>query len=410
MVRSEEQLKIILDGLEEALPLEELKAKLEKAVSENRPLLVKYGVDPTSPDLHIGHAVPLRKLREFQELGHTVVLLIGDFTAQIGDPSLKSVTRPQLTEDEVEQNAATYTSQAFKILDQKKTVVDYNRRWFSDMTFKEVIKLTSKFTVARLLERDDFAKRYHENSPIALHEFLYPVMQGYDSVMLRSDIEIGGTDQTFNMLAGRDLQRLFGQEAQVVLTLPILEGTDGVQKMSKSLANHIGLTDDPVDMFGKVMSIPDSIMIKYFRLATSLSAGEVGEIERRLKDGTLHPALAKRRLASIIVSAYHGEEAATAAENEFDAVFKMGETPSDIEEVLIDESLLAGSKIWIVKLITHLGFASSNGEARRLIEQGGVSLSGEVISSFDAEINIKDGDILRVGKRRFARLIRGVKR
>ncbi len=406
MLDPKEQLKIILSGTEEVLPLEELESKLVKAVKENRPLIVKYGVDPTSPDLHLGHAVPLRKLREFQDLGHTVVLLIGDFTAQIGDPSMKSATRPQLTEDEVKENAATYTSQAFKILDEERTIIDRNGRWFSAMNFGDIIKLASKFTVARLLERDDFAKRYRENSPISLHEFLYPVMQAYDSVMLKSDVEMGGTDQTFNMLAGRDLQRAHGQESQVVLTMPILEGTDGVQKMSKSLGNHIGLTDEPAEIFGKVMSIPDSIMIKYFKLATSLSPEEIDEIERGLKDESLHPATVKRRLASLIVTAYHNDRQAKAAEKEFDAVFKMGDLPSDLDEVILPNEVLKDGKVWIIKLITHLGFASSNGEARRLIEQGGVSVNQEAILSVDAEICITDGDIIRVGKRRFAKLKR----
>ncbi|MDI6799374.1 MAG: tyrosine--tRNA ligase [Actinomycetota bacterium] len=406
MLSLEKQLEIILNGLEEVLPLEDLRAKLKRAIDKDQPLTVKYGVDPTSPDLHLGHAVPLRKLRELQDLGHKIILLIGDFTAQIGDPSLKSVTRPQLSADEVRENAITYTSQAFKILDETETVVDYNGRWFNEMNFSDVVKLTSKFTVARLLERDDFAKRYRENSPIGLHEFLYPVMQGYDSVMLKSDIEIGGTDQTFNMLAGRDLQKLYHQEAQVVLTLPILEGTDGVQKMSKSLGNQIGLTDPPNDMFGKVMSVPDSIMIKYFRLASTFSVEEIDRIEKGLKDETVHPAEAKRRLASNVVQIYHGREAGEAAEAEFDAIFKLGDLPSEIDEIIIDKGLFSDGKIWIVKLITHLGFAKTNGEARRLIEQGGVSLGDKVISSTDAEITVEGGEIIRVGKRRFARLVR----
>jgi len=400
-----EQLKILLSGTEEVLPLDEFEFKLKRSIEKNKPLVVKYGVDPTSPDLHIGHAIPLRKLRQFQELGHKVILLVGDFTARIGDPSQKSVTRPQLSEKEVRLNAKTYTKQAFKILDEKSTIIDHNSRWFGKMNFEEILKISANFTIARLLERDDFYKRYQENIPIGLHEFFYPVMQGYDSVMLKADVELGGTDQKFNMLTGRNLQKTYGQEPQAIITLPILEGTDGVQKMSKSLGNHVGVTDSPKDMFGKIMSIPDEIMIKYFRLATSLSEKEIEVIEEGLKGGSLHPAKIKRRLAEEIVSQYHGKKAAEDAKEEFDIIFKEKSLPSDIPEAVLLPELFKDNRIWIVKLLTHVGLAETNGEARRLIKQGGVKLNAEIIKSADIDVEIKNGDILQVGKRRFAKLV-----
>ncbi len=401
----EEQLKMLVKSTEEILPLDEFKTKLKRAIDKNRSLVIKYGVDPTSPDLHIGHAVPLRKLRQFQDLGHKVILLIGDFTARVGDPSQKSATRPQLSEKEVALNAKTYTKQAFKILDEKSTIIDYNSRWFSKMNFEEVLELTANFTVARLLERDDFYKRYQKNIPIGLHEFLYPVMQGYDSVMLESDVELGGTDQKFNMLAGRNLQKIYGQEPQAVFTLPILEGIDGVQKMSKSLGNHISLTDEPKDMFGKTMSISDELMIKYFRLATVLPEEEIEAIEKGLRDKSLHPAEIKRRLAREIVSQYYDNKIAQAAEKEFDTVFKKKSLPSDLLEVKLATDLFTNGQIWIVRLIKHAGFAKTNGEAKRLVEQGGVRLNNKVIESADVDVTIDNGDILQVGKRRFAKFV-----
>jgi len=401
-----EQMEILCGGAEEVLPLDEFKVKFKRSIDENRPLMVKYGVDPTSPDLHIGHAVSLRKLRQFQKMGHKVILLIGDFTARIGDPSQRSVTRPQLSEDEIKLNAKTYTKQAFKILDEKATIIDHNSRWFSMMSFEDILKLTANFTVARLLERDDFYKRYQENLPIGLHEFLYPVMQGYDSVMLKSDIELGGTDQKFNMLAGRNLQKVYGQKPQVVITMPILEGIDGIQKMSKSLGNHVGLTDKPDDMFGKVMSIPDELMVKYFRLTTGLSKEEIETIKKGLRDGSLHPAEIKRRLAHEIVAQYHGSKMADTAEKEFDAIFKERALPMDIPEANLPSELFEDGKIWIVRLLTYIGFARTNGEARRLIEQGGVKLNNELIESTEINVAVYSGDILQVGKRRFAKLIR----
>ncbi|MDO8886123.1 tyrosine--tRNA ligase [Candidatus Oleimmundimicrobium sp.] len=406
MINFKEQLDTLIRGTEEILPLDEFKNKLKRSIKENKPLIIKYGVDPTSPDLHIGHAIPLRKLRQFQDFGHKVILLIGDFTARIGDPSQKSATRPQLSGEEIVLNAKTYTKQAFNILDEKSTIVDYNSRWFGKMSFEEILKLTANFTVARLLERDDFYKRYQENIPIGLHEFLYPVMQGYDSVMLESDVELGGTDQKFNMLAGRNLQKIYDQEPQVVFTLPILEGIDGVQKMSKSLGNHVGITDEPKEMFGKIMSIPDELMIKYFKLTTTLSEKEIKKIGKGLKDESLHPAKIKRRLAREIVSQCYDQKIAQAAEKEFDTVFKEKSLPSNIPEVKLAPQLFKDGRIWIVQLIKEAGFVKTNGEAKRLIEQGGVKLNNEVIEAADVDLKINNGDILQIGKRRFAKFIR----
>jgi tyrosyl-tRNA synthetase len=411
----QEQLEIICQEAEEILPLEELQEKLERSVASGLPLRIKYGVDPTAPDLHLGHAVPLRKLREFQDLGHEVILLIGDFTARIGDPSERSITRPQLPPEIIEENAQTYTDQAFKILDKDKTTIEYNSNWFAKMSFEDVLKLAAQFTVARLLERDDFASRYAQEIPIGLHEFLYPIMQGYDSVALKSDVELGGTDQKFNMLAGRDLQKYFGQEPQVVITLPILEGVDGVKRMSKSQGNYIGLTEPPEEMFGKVMSIPDSIMIRYFKLATCLPEEEVKRIEKGLAEGSLHPAEIKRRLAREIVTIYHGKEAADRAQKVFDAKFKKvsGKTAVEqlatiegfeIPEVVLPKQLFESGKIWVVKILTHCGLAKTNSEGRRLIQQRAVRINNELVTSVDLDIAVSDGDIVQVGKRRLVRL------
>jgi len=419
----EEQLFIIEDGTEEVIPIEELKDKLDRSVRTNTPLKIKYGVDPTAPDLHLGHAVTLRKLRQFQDLGHTVQLLIGDYTARVGDPTERSATRPQLPSEVIEANAKTYTDQAFKILDREKTVIDYNGRWFSAMPFEKVLKITAQFTVARMLERDDFAKRFAAQVPISLHEFLYPVMQGYDSVELECDVEMGGTDQKFNMLAGRDLQKWANQESQVVITMPILEGTDGVVRMSKSKGNYIGLTEPPEEQFGKIMSIPDHIMVRYYRLTTNVSHEEIDRIEKGLEEGTLHPNDVKRRLAKEIISIYHSPEAAEDAEKVFDAKFKKAEgvtaaerleaVGAEIPEVEITPDMLTDTdRIWIVKLITAADFAKTNGEARRLVGGGGVRylehVDGEyrerTISDSGEEIVPRTGDILQVGKRRIARI------
>ena len=410
----EEQLYIIEDGAEEIVPLDEFKAKLARAIETNTPLKIKYGVDPTAPDLHLGHAVTLRKLRQFQELGHTVQLLIGDYTARVGDPTERSSTRPQLALETIDENAKTYTEQAFRILDRDKTILDYNGRWFRAMPFERVLKVCAQFTVARMLERDDFTKRFTAQVPISLHEFLYPVMQGYDSVELESDVEIGGTDQKFNMLAGRDLQRWAEQEPQAVITMPILEGTDGVVRMSKSKGNYIGLTEAPDEQFGKLMSIPDNVMVRYYRLCTDLSRDEVDALEQGLADGSLHPNLIKRRLAKEIIALYHSPDAAEEAEGVFDAKFKKveGATAAErlaaigagIPEIEVTPDMLADGGVWIVKLLTKADFAKSNGEARRLIEGGAVKYNDEQITDANLEVSPKTGDILQAGKRRIAQI------
>jgi len=373
--------------------------KLEKGT----PLRIKLGVDPTAPDLHLGHAVPLRKLRQFQELGHIVVLIIGDFTALIGDPSGRNTTRPPLTREQIDANAQTYVDQAFRILDPEKTELRRNSDWLAALDFADLLRLTSQFTVARTLERDDFAKRYASQQSISLHEFLYPVAQAYDSVAIEADVELGGTDQLFNLLAGRELMEKLGLEPQIALTLPLLEGTDGVQKMSKSYGNYIGLTDEPADMFGKVMSIPDELMTKYFRLCTALSVGEIGLIEAGLASGELHPNATKRRLAKEIVALYHSAAQAVGAEEAFDRVFKQHQLPDEIAEFEVD----LADEVYLPGLMAELGLVTTASDGRRMIDQGGVRLDGEqleprVYTYACARVN---GAVLQVGKRKFARPI-----
>jgi tyrosyl-tRNA synthetase len=392
-----EQLHIIESGIADVVP----KADLVKKLSTGRPLTVKLGVDPTAPDLHLGHAVPLRKLRQFQDLGHQVVLIIGDFTALIGDPSGRNSTRPPLTREQIDENAETYIEQAFRILDASRTTMRRNSEWLDALGFADLLRLTSQFTIARILERDDFSKRYAGQQPISLHEFLYPVAQAYDSVAIEADIEIGGTDQLFNLLAGRELMEKLGLEPQVALTLPLLEGTDGVQKMSKSYGNYIGLTDGADDMFGKVMSIPDELMVKFFRLATAVSVEEVDAVERGLADGSLHPNETKRRLAREVVGLYHGREAAVRAEEAFDRVFRQHEAPVDVPEVTV----VADEVVHLPALLEATGLAGSRGEARRLIDQGGVRIDGEQVApgAYDLARDEVVGRVVQAGKRRFAR-------
>jgi tyrosyl-tRNA synthetase len=403
VLSSEEQLHIIQSGVMNLIPLEDMKKKLER----NRPLNIKLGVDPTSPDLHIGHAVPLRKLRQFQDLGHNVTLIIGDGTALIGDPSGRDTTRPQLTREKIEENARTYMDQAMKILDPEKTTVRHNSEWIFDLDMAGLLGLLSNFTVARILERDDFSKRYHNQLPIALHEFIYPVMQAYDSVMIEADVELGGNDQLFNLLAGRELMEKKGMEPQVCLTLPLLEGTDGVKKMSKSYGNYIGLTDEPFDQFGKVMSIPDELMPKYFRLGTQLPVSEVDQIEADYKAGKLDPNQLKRRLGREIVAAYYDEQAAHEAEAAFDRQFKEHQVPEDIEtfDVEFVEDPENGG-VYLPKLLADVKLASSNGEGRRLIDGGGVKVDGEAVpaKTYHVPADKLHGAVLQVGKRKFARL------
>jgi len=404
----DEQLEIIESGAEQIVPLADLRKKLERSQASGAPLRIKLGVDPTAPDLHLGHAVPLRKLRQFQDCGHTVVLIIGDFTALIGDPSGRSVTRPPLTPEEVAANAETYIEQAFKILDPEKTELRHNSEWLSPLGFADLLKITSKFTVARIIERDDFDKRLKEQKPISLHELLYPMAQAYDSVAIEADVELGGTDQLFNLLAGRELMEKSGMEPQIALTMPLLVGTDGVQKMSKSYQNYVGLTDDPADMFGKVMSIPDELMPSYFRLATAESLGEIKAIEAGLADGSLHPGQLKRRLARDIVGLYYGIEAAAESEAAFDRIFKQHAMPTDIAEVTIDWGSASNDegRIFLPALMNQHGLASSSGEARRLIDGGGVKIDGEALAakSYELEPAALQGKVLQVGKRKYLKL------
>ena len=400
----EQQIEIIKRGTLEIVPEDELKAKLQKSQKTGKPLRLKLGLDPTAPDIHIGHTVVLRKLRQFQDLGHEVTVLIGDFTALIGDPSGRSATRPVLTAEEIAVNAKTYADQYCMILDPGKTSVRFNSEWLGPLSFADIIGISSKVTVARMLERDDFETRLADGRPVGVHELLYPVAQAYDSVALESDVELGGLDQKFNILQGRDLQREFGQEPQVAIFMPILPGLDGVQKMSKSLGNYVGVTEEPNEMFGKLMSIPDSVMIEYFTLVTDVPMEEITTIEAGLTDGNLHPMDVKKRLGREIVSIYHSPEAAQAAQAEFEHVFSDRETPTDIPEIVVTPELLKDGKLWIVKLLIVAGFAPTNSEARRLVQQGAVTLDGEKIGDPAAEIEVRDGRILKVGKLKFGKL------
>jgi tyrosyl-tRNA synthetase len=396
---SASQIRTLLAGTADVIPVDELERKL----ALGRPLRVKLGIDPSMPDLHLGHSVVLGALRRFQDLGHTAVLIVGDFTGRVGDPSGQSETRRMLTADELERNAATYFEQAGKILDVKRAEVRRNSEWLADLRFDDVARLASSLTVARLLERDDFSERYASERPISLSEFLYPLMQGYDSVAIEADIELGGTDQTFNLLVGRDIQRAHGQEPQVVYTLPLLVGTDGQRKMSKSLGNQIALSDPPEEQFGKVMSIPDELIVSWLRLCTARGAEEIDRIQTQMEEGALRPDLAKRDLARDIVARYHGAVAAAAAEERFDTVHQRHEVPGDIPEFPISEER---SSILIARLIADAGLADSRSEARRLIAQGGVRIDGKIFSDTQGELPRQDlvGKVLQVGKRRFVRL------
>jgi tyrosyl-tRNA synthetase len=403
-------LDVIKSGTDEIIPEDGLRAKLKEAAAAKRPLRVKLGLDPSAPDIHLGHTVVLRKLRQFQDMGHTAVLIVGDFTGMIGDPSGKTATRPQLTETEVKKNAATYVDQLMRILDPAKTEVVFNSAWLGKMTMADTLRLTGAYTVARMLERDDFAQRYQNNLPISVREFMYPLLQGYDSVAVRADIELGGTDQKFNLLVGRDLQREYGQEPQIVITMPLLEGTDGVNKMSKSLGNYIGVTDPPEEMFGKTMSVPDNLIVRYYRLVTRVEASEIGAIEAGLADGSLHPGETKRLLAREIVSIYYGEAAAEAAEEAFNVKHKVGHAGAEdlaklAEPVTPSGAALTDGKIRIIELIETAGFAASKGEARRLVRQGAVKIDGATVTAEDTEILLVNGMLLTVGKRRVAQIV-----
>ncbi|MGB9730521.1 MULTISPECIES: tyrosine--tRNA ligase [Calditerrivibrio] len=397
MLSVEEQIKVIKRGTEEIISEEELKQKLEYSIRNNIPLRVKAGFDPTAPDLHLGHTVLIQKMKHFQDLGHQVIFLIGDFTGLIGDPTGKSETRKALTKEEVLKNAETYKEQVFKILDPSKTEIAFNSHWMEKMTSYDMIKLASSYTVARMLERDDFAKRYSSGKPISIHEFLYPLVQGYDSVALKADVELGGTDQKFNLLVGRDLQRMNGQNPQVALTVPILEGLDGVQKMSKSLGNYVGITEKPTDMFGKIMSISDQLMFRYYLLLSDKTLEEVERIKNGVESGKIHPMDAKKDLAEEIVKRFHGYVEAKHAREWFEQVFSKKEIPDDIKlfEGNADERL--------IDIVKKLGFAPSNSEVRRLATSGAVTINGEKVENVDLSLGAGEF-ILKVGKRNFARL------
>jgi tyrosyl-tRNA synthetase len=395
----DEQLTLIRRGVEEIIPEDILKKKLEKSKETDTPLIIKLGCDPSRPDLHIGHGVVLRKLRHFQDLGHQAILVIGDFTAMIGDPSGRNKTRPQLTLEEARSNAESYVDQSKVILEIDKLKVVYNSDWLNNMNFNDVVKLASSYTVARMLERDDFTKRFQSETPILLHEFLYPLAQGQDSVELNADVELGGTDQKFNLLVGRDLQKANGQNPQCIITLPLLEGTDGIDKMSKSYGNDIGLHDKPEDMYGKTLSISDNMIVKWFTLAADADETVVKSAEFRLADSSVNPMEVKRELARAVVELYYDAETASQAEHHFNTIVVGKGTPDDIPEFSLNEEDL------IVNVIFDAGILQSKGEARRMIKQGAVKLDGESITDIQATITPSGEQILKVGKRRFLKVI-----
>jgi len=401
----ERDVQIIERGCVEIISRDGLAHKLTRSKQQDQPLKIKVGFDPSAPDIHLGHTVQLRKMRQLQDMGHTVYYLIGDFTARVGDPSGQKETRPTLTKEEVLENAKTYRKQACKILDEKRVKVVFNSEWFDQMAFADVADLASKYTVARLLERDDFAKRLNEQKPITVLELLYALMQGYDSVRLAADIEMGGTDQKFNLLVGRNLQRAYSQEPQVAIIMPLLVGTDGVQKMSKSLDNYIGIDEPPEEMYGKTMSIPDEIMFDYLALLTDIPGEEIDSMRRSVREEQFNPKEVKKRLARELVRMYHGTKESQRAEREFEKIFVEKTLPDDIPELkLTGQHLKKDDKIWIVELLILAGFARTGNEARRLIEGGGVSLDGRRIVDTSLDIEPANGMILRAGKRKFARL------
>lgn len=398
--------ELLKRGTEEIIPEDEFKKKLEKSEKENKPLTVKTGFDPTAPDIHLGHTVLLRKMKHFQDMGHRVIFLIGDFTGMIGDPSGKSEARKRLTREEVLENAETYKKQVFKILDPQKTIIEFNSKWCLPMDFAAVLELTSHYNVARMLERDDFSNRYKSGKPISVLEFMYPLVQAYDSVALKADIELGGTDQKFNLLVGRDIQKEYGQEPQSILTMPLLVGLDGVQKMSKSLNNYIGINEAPREIFGKVMSVSDEVMFLYYELVTDIPFEKIKAMKDGLAAGTVHPRDIKADLAKNICAQFYDDEKAEAAEAEFNRIFVNREMPDEIPEYPVNTEDIKDNKIWIIKLLTGSGLASSNSEARRLINGGGVSFENEKITDPDTELETKEG-ILKVGKRKFIKITFG---
>ena len=400
----EEQLALIERGIVDLISREDLVAKLTRSLETGKPLKIKAGFDPTAPDLHLGHTVLLQKLRHFQQLGHQIYFLIGDFTGLIGDPTGKSDTRPRLTRADVERNAETYKEQVFRILDRDKTEVVFNSAWFGEFSSYDMIRLASELTVARMLEREDFKQRFDSGRPISIHEFLYPLIQGYDSVALEADVELGGTDQLFNLLMGRDLQRSHGQEPQVVLTMPLLEGLDGVNKMSKSLGNYIGITESSDNIFGKVMSVSDELMFRYYELLSDLSIEEISTLKGRVERGELHPKAVKARLARELTARFHGLDAAESAERNFEQVFARHQLPEDIPECRIAPDEEA---IWLPKLLLDAGLVKSTSDGRRMIKQNAVSLDGEKVTDVDLNVPARDKVLIKVGKRRFCQVVFG---
>jgi tyrosyl-tRNA synthetase len=400
----EEQLALIERGIVDLISREDLVAKLTRSLETGKPLKIKAGFDPTAPDLHLGHTVLLQKLRHFQQLGHQIYFLIGDFTGLIGDPTGKSDTRPRLTREDIERNAETYKEQVFRILDPDKTEVVFNSTWFEEFSSYDMIRLASELTVARMLEREDFKQRFDSGRPIRIHEFLYPLIQGYDSVALEADVELGGTDQLFNLLMGRDLQRSHGQKPQVVLTVPLLEGLDGVNKMSKSLGNYIGITESPDDIFGKVMSVSDELMFRFYELLSDLSIEEIGALQADLESGRVHPKAVKVQLAKELTARFHDFEAAEAAERNFEQVFALHQLPDNIPEYKIS----AGEEgIWLPKLLLDAGLVKSTSDGRRMIKQNAVSLDGEKVADVDMNVPAQGSVLIKVGKRRFCQVVFG---
>jgi tyrosyl-tRNA synthetase len=399
-----EQMDILKSGAAEVLPEDEIVKKVEYAIKKNKPMIIKLGCDPSRPDLHIGHAVVLRKMRQFQDMGHHAILIVGDFTGMIGDPTGKSKTRPALTIEETRANGQSYFDQASHILSEKNLTIKYNSEWLSEMSFADVIKLSAQYTVAQMLERDDFSKRFNANEPLSIHEFLYPLAQAMDSVAIKSDIELGGTDQKFNLIVGREIQKAYGVMPQGIIIMPILEGTDGVEKMSKSLGNYIAITDTPREMFGKVMSIPDTMITRYLQYAANASEAEVKAMSEALASDTIHPRTAKVETAMRTVALYHGEESGKAAFEEFERIFVKKDVPDEIEERIITE---LGTNPLVVDVLALTGMVTSKGEARRLIQGGGASIDGEKVQDINDTIDLSSPKIIKAGKRKFLRVMKG---
>lgn len=408
----ERQFNIIIDKAKDVVTQDELKQKLFKSISENKPLKIKLGIDLTAPDVHLGHTVVLNKLKEFQDLDHIAILILGDYTTRIGDPSGRTKVRPILSIEEIKKNAETFRNQVFRILDPDKTELVNNSEWFEPMKLEDVINITSRYTLARLLERNDFSYRFKNNIPISIMEMLYPLMQAYDSVAIKADIELGGTDQTFNLLTGRDMQREFNQEPQVIITFPLLVGTDGIEKMSKSLGNYIGITEEKDIMFAKIMSISDDVMFDYFKLISNFPYSKIEELERNVSEGKVNPGDVKRKLARNIVNIYQGKNSGEEAERIFNTKFKIGffdkELISEISRPFkLKPEMFRNGKIWLIKLLNEVGYTRSNSEARRLVEQKGIKLDNNILSNVDLELGIDElrGKILQRGKREYIKFV-----